>query len=493
MLSTQRDPVARQAAMALRAFREVSRGAQREALLDYVPRVSPRYQRPEHLAQLADLLERAHREPLRVLVSVPPRHGKTELLLHSIGWMLRDDPSTQIGYASYNADLARSKSRSARDYAKRAGVDLREDATALGEWLTPQGGGLRASGAGGTWTGHGLRVLIVDDPFKDRAEAESGLIRDARWEWLTSSALTRLEPDGSAFIVQARWHEDDLIGRCLREREKFDATNGAEGEPWVHINFQAIDDITGAALWPDVWPVHKLLRRRAIVGEYDWSALFQGRPRPRDAKPFGTEPARYERRDLAGKRVAVSCDVAGTSKTRSNWTVVKVFAYWWVKHDVLGDLLCMEYLEIHRWQEEIPEGAQRLLDLQKRWATPFIVEASGIGAALVQTIRRLAPSLDITPIYPHQDKYLRSQAYSGAWKSGRVFYPYVGENVAESIAVHKAFTGTNDPVDDDVDAGAHGYNWAFEQGPFYDLDLGNAGEDNNDFDVDYRFGDQRGF
>ena len=464
----------------------------RESLLDYVPRVSPRFQRPEHLERLALLLEQAHREPLRVLVSVPPRHGKTELLLHSIGWLLREDPTTRVGYAGYNADIATSKSRFARDYALRAGVDLREDATALREWLTPQGGGLLAAGAGGTWTGHGLRVLMVDDSFKDRAEAESALIRDARWDWLTSSALTRLEPDGSAFIVNARWHEDDLIGRCLKERDKFIATNGAEGENWIHINLQAIDDITGAALWPELWPVHKLVRRRAIVGEYDWSSLFQGRPRPRDAKPFGRDPARYERLDLAGKRIGIAVDVAGTKKTRSNWTVAVVFAYWWELSEEFGDQLWLDVIEIHRWQEEIPEVSRRLQGIQKRWNVPLIVEASGLGKAVPQTLRDNNAALDITEVYPTTDKYLRSQAYSGAWKGGRVRAPYALENLTEFISVHKAFTGADDPVDDDVDAGAHAFNWAHDQGPFYDSDLGDSG-DNNDFEQDLRFGDQRGF
>jgi phage terminase large subunit-like protein len=463
----------------------------RESLLDFIPRVSPRFRRPEHLAPLANVLERAHREPLRVLVSTPPRHAKTETILHGIAYMLEDDPRTMVGYVSYQADLARSKSRAARDYARAAGVPQRSDADALQEWLTTHGGGMRAAGMGGPLTGQGMRVLIIDDPTKNRQEAESALIRQRNWDWFTSTALTRLEPDGSVIVCHTRWHEDDLIGRCLKQKELWDATNGADGENWIHINLQAIDDTTGLALWPEQWPLKKLNRKRSAIGEYDWSSLYQGRSRPRDSKPFGTDPARYERRDLTGKRIAIACDIAGTSKTRSNWTVVNVFVYWWVVHEELGDLLCIEYLEIHRWQEEIPEGTQRLFDLQKRWAIPFIVEASGLGAAVVQTLRKLAPALDITPVYPHADKYLRSQAYSAAWKSGRIFYPHVGENVAESIAVHKAFTGMSDPIDDDVDAGAHGYNWAFDQGPFYDSIVEPTQE--TDFEDDYRFGDQRGY
>jgi hypothetical protein len=153
---------------------------------------------------------------VRACVSVPPRHAKTETVLHGIAWLLRRHPDWPVAYVSYAADIARSKSRQARDYAARAGVTLRDDSAALHEWRTPAGGGLLATGVGGPLTGHGVRLLIVDDPFKNRSEADSPTVRETVHGWFTSTAMTRVEPGGSVLVVHTRWHPDDLIGRLLR-------------------------------------------------------------------------------------------------------------------------------------------------------------------------------------------------------------------------------------------------------------------------------------
>jgi phage terminase large subunit-like protein len=476
-----------------RAVLEAPEGEEARGLLDFIPHVSPRFKRPEHLRPLIELLERAHQEPLRVLVSVPPRHGKTEAVLHSLAYILQDDPTALLGYVSYEASLARSKSRSARDYAQTTGIVLREDASSLQEWLTPEGGGLRAGGIGGPLTGHGFRVLVIDDPIKNRVEAESGLIRQRNYDWLTSTAMTRLEPDGSMIIVHTRWHEDDLIGRCLKQTELYHATNGAEGELWVHINLQAIDDDTGKALWPERWPKEKLLRRKAASGEYDWASLYQGRPRPKDSKPFGRLPATYERLDLTGKRLVIGGDCAATRSTRANWSVAVVYAYWWELDEVHGDQLFFDWVEVVRLQDEVPKVAAEFGELQKRVPADFVVEGSGVGKGVAQTMRALNPKLELVEVTAVADKYLRAQLYAQAWQAGRVRIPaYQAPGLHEFVSVHRAFTGLNDPADDDVDAGAHAFNHAMAAGPFYDTVSQQQAEDDDDTDG-YRFGDQRGF
>jgi hypothetical protein len=219
---------------------------------------------------LLSLFERVETEPLRECLSVPPRHGKTETVLHGIARLLARHPDWTIAYVSYAADIARSKSRQIRDYAAAAGVDLRQDSKALHEWRTPQGGGVLATGVGGPLTGHGVRLIVVDDPFKNRQDADSALIRERTWQWFTSTAMTRVEPGGSALIVHTRWHRDDLIGRCERH----------EDVRW-HVTALAALDPRGRALWPERWPESELLKRRAEVGEYDWDSLFQQEPKAR--------------------------------------------------------------------------------------------------------------------------------------------------------------------------------------------------------------------
>ena len=245
------------------------------SLAEFVPRVSPAFAAPHHLAPLLDALEGVERASQRVCVSVPPRHGKTELVLHGIARLLVRHPEWTIAYVSYSADLARSKSRQIRDYAQRAGVRIRGDSNAMHEWRTPQGGGVLATGVGGPLTGHGVKLLVVDDPFKNRQEADSALIRERTYNWFTSTAMTRVEPGGSAAVVHTRWHRDDLIGRLERD----------EDQEWQVTALPAIDS-RGRALWPERWPVSELERRRTEVGEYDWASLFQQRPTVRKGLVF---------------------------------------------------------------------------------------------------------------------------------------------------------------------------------------------------------------
>jgi predicted phage terminase large subunit-like protein len=456
---TQAQRTDRIIAMALEVFGGAAQ--EREPLLDFIPKTTPRIAgrvtvRPEHLKRLIDVLQRAHREPLRVLVSVPPRHAKTETVLHAIAWILRDDPSALLAYIGYGADFARSKSRSARDYAVKASVVLREDANALHEWLTPQGGGLRSGGIGGPLNGLGFRVIVVDDPIKNRQDAESGLIRQRNWDWFTSTAMTRLEPSGSMIVVHTRWHEDDLIGRCLKEREKYDETNGVEGEPWVHINLQAIDDESGEALWPEVWPLDKLLRKKASVGEYDWASLYQGQPRPRGSKVF-QEPTRYEGSpSTAGKRIVIGVDVAGTAKTTANFTVALVFAC-----SGYGDTMTADIIDGIRIQATIPDVCRQLEKLQAQYSgAPLVVENAGIGKAVPQVLRDVNPKLRIVEVEPKGDKFTRAQPYAAAWNAGRIRLPKTSSWAPPVVRTHTDFTGVNDACDDDVDAGGHAWNYA---------------------------------
>lgn len=245
------------------------------SLYDFVPRVTPSFSAPRHLAPLVDLLDRVEQEPVRACVSVPPRHSKTETVLHGVARILARHPDWAVAYVSYAADIARSKSRQLRDYAARAGVVLREDSSALHEWRTPQGGGLLATGIGGPLTGHGVRLLVVDDPFKNRQDADSPAIRERASQWFTSTAMTRVEPGGSVLVVHTRWHRDDLIGRLERD----------EDVAWQVVNMPALD-ASERPLWPERWPREALLSRRAEVGEHDWQSLYQGHPVARKGRIY---------------------------------------------------------------------------------------------------------------------------------------------------------------------------------------------------------------
>ncbi len=167
-------------------------------LLEYIAELSPRYVPPRHLAQFIARLERARLEPLRLVVSLPPRHAKTETILHGGAWHLAQDPGMQIVYASYAARLAEKKSRKMRELAHRAGVPIAGDASSRSDWRTGiADGGVWATGVEGALTGEGADLVIVDDPHKDRVSAESAVQRQAVFDWFNDVVMTRLEPGAS--------------------------------------------------------------------------------------------------------------------------------------------------------------------------------------------------------------------------------------------------------------------------------------------------------
>lgn len=126
----------------------------------------------------------------------------------------------------------------------------------------------------------GGNILIVDDPFKDRAEADSPTIRRKVWEWYTSTLYTRLTPVGGILVINTRWHQDDLSGRLL------ESARMGEGDQWKLINFPAIAETdedyrkTGEALHPERYPLEQLLAIRKAIGTRDWEALYQQHPTP---------------------------------------------------------------------------------------------------------------------------------------------------------------------------------------------------------------------
>lgn len=391
---------------------------------------------------------------MRAVVSVPPGHFKTETILHAIARWLRRRPSDSIAYVSYAADVAHSKSRLARDYARRAGVQLRDDSSAVHEWRTPQGGGLIATGVGGPLTGQRARLLVVDDPFANREEAESALIRQRRHEWFTSTALTRMTSDGAAIVVHTRWHPDDLAGRLGKGK----LPDGSQGPPWEVVNLAAITERDGIeyALAPQHWPLEVLRERRSNVGEYDWASLFQGQPRPRGGSLF-RDPARYTRPDIEGARIKIACDPAASSSTYSDYSVIAVAAFRGTGAAMHGDLL-----EVWRGQVEVPALVRELRAMAAKWNAPVHVESVGGFKAVPQMLRELAPGLKVVEVKPAADKFIRAQPAAQAWNEGRYRVPVDAPWVAPLLSEVLAFTGVSDPHDDQVDALAHCWNAASE-------------------------------
>lgn len=219
----------------------------------------------------------------RLMLFLPPRHGKSEMVtVRYSAWSLERDPRTRVAIAAYGQTLAEKFSRKVRSLV-RTRMTISDERTASADWETGSGGGLRAVGVGGGITGQGVDLLIIDDPVKSRAEAESLAYRDRVWDWYTDDLFTRQEPGARIVLIMTRWHEDDLAGRILMSD---DAPN------WEVISLPAeaeagdpIGREVGAPLCPDRYDLDALAERRSVLGR-SYYALFQQRPMPAEGGMF---------------------------------------------------------------------------------------------------------------------------------------------------------------------------------------------------------------
>ena len=266
---------------------EIKAALARRSLLRFTEYTNPLYTRAQHHAQIAAKLEAVERGEIdRLMIFMPPRHGKSELASKRFpAWCLGRDPMRQIIAASYNSDLANDFGRNVRNLVAEPefgqvfpGVSLAPDSQAANRMNTNHGGTYVAAGVGTAVTGRGAHIALIDDPFKDREEADSERRRDLVWDWYRSTLYTRLMPGGAIVLIQTRWHEDDLAGRLLEQ----------EPDQWEVLELPAISD-SGNALWPEWYPLDALLRIKATVGPREWSALYQQRPQPDEGTFFRRE------------------------------------------------------------------------------------------------------------------------------------------------------------------------------------------------------------
>jgi len=272
----------------------------RKNLMDFCIVTDPRYTPNWHHIRIAkelELVEQGKND--RLMLFLPPRHGKSELASVKFpAWYLGRNPDSEIITASYSSDLSIDFSKKVRnlvdssEYCEIFNTRLAKDSRASDRWNTSGQGSFVASGVGGSITGRGANILIIDDPIKNRLEASSDTIRNKIYDWYTSTAFTRLEKGGAVIIIMTRWHDDDLAGRLLEIAKK-------TGEKWRVVNFPAIatEDEQyrkiGEPLWKDKYDLGALERIRQSIGPRDWTSLYMQEPIDAGTATFTQEMFRY--------------------------------------------------------------------------------------------------------------------------------------------------------------------------------------------------------
>ncbi|MFP4528533.1 MAG: terminase large subunit domain-containing protein, partial [Candidatus Kapaibacterium sp.] len=240
-----------------------------------------RYKRPRHIEYLEKKLVQVYNGEIdRLIITMPPRHGKSELTSKYFpAWWLLNNPAARIILVSYESQFASRWSMAAKEIYRRfrPGDMLKIDQQDY--WLTPAGGFMNAIGVGGAITGKGADLIIVDDPVKNDEQALSGTYRNKTFSFFNSTLYTRLEPGGRIVIIQTRWHKDDLAGRLL------EAAQSGDGDKWDVVNLPAIADgdcvlgrEAGEALWPERFSLENIDKIKKQLGSYWFSALYQQDP-----------------------------------------------------------------------------------------------------------------------------------------------------------------------------------------------------------------------
>jgi hypothetical protein len=352
--------------------------------------VDENYMVPWHVdiltRKLQEVYERVkNNETVRLIIDMPPRHGKSETATKKFpAWVLGKSPDFPIIVTSYSQDLATDFGRQTRDimnsgnYQSVFDTRLTPDQKAKAKWVTEKGGGYTAAGIEGSITGRGFKIGIIDDPFKNRQDAETLLMRDKVWTFYKSVFTTRQEGTGNAIIViNTRWHKDDLVGRLLEKQAEDEANHEEYYDKWEILKFPAIaeeDEFidgeqtreSGDPLWPEKYPLAKLLSIKNTVGLYEWTAQYQQEPISSETKEFSKEWFDYynEQRDIKNKvlKSHTLVDLAISEKTKADNSVVRTISKCptepniYLREETAGKMDPLQVIDAIFWHYEAYRG-----------------------------------------------------------------------------------------------------------------------------------------
>lgn len=454
-----------------RARRELLRRNAQQSLASFVLYTYPTYQMGWFHREICETLEQfladvAAKKSPRLILTAPPRSGKSELTSRRFpAYAFGRYPDLQIIATSYGADLSQRFNRDVQRiidddvyrqvfpettlYGKNVRTTVNGSYIRTSDLFEIVGhkGAYRSCGVGGGITGTGADILVIDDPVKDRASANSTTIRNAIWDWYTSTAYTRLSPGGGVVVMQTRWHQDDLVGRLI------DHMHGDDGDTWTVINYPAVAEQEephrhiGEALHPERYPLEALNRIRAAVGERDWAALYQQHPVPDGGGLFkDVWIQHYRDADLPARfdRLLMSWDMTFKDSAGSDYVVGQV----WGRKGAAFYLL-----DQVRAQMDFAKTLHAFVEMANKWpaVTRKLVEDKANGPAIISMLRKQVSG--IIPITPKESKEARASAVSALWEAHNVYLPHPDEHpwVAREF-IPELLSFPSGAHDDQVDA-----------------------------------------
>ena len=446
----------------------VKREKAQKSFMAFVHEMWPGFIHGRHHALMAKKFEEIAEGKLkRLIINMPPRHTKSEFASNMLpAWFLGKYPDKKVIQTSNTADLAVGFGRKVRNlvdseqYAKIfPNVALRADSKAAGRWATNHNGDYFAIGVGGTVTGKGADLLIIDDPHSEqeaRLAQSDPTVFDNVYEWYTSGPRQRLQPGGAIIIVMTRWSDKDLTGRVLK----------SDNTDWELIELPAIMP-SGNPLWPEFWSLSELEALKEELPPYKWNAQYQ-------QKPTGEEGAivkrdwwkRWERdRPPRCEYIIQSWDTAFTKSQRADYSACTTWGVFYKDEDEQDVNIIL--LDAFKDKMEFPALKAKAKEMYDEWEPDScIIEAKAAGAPLIHELRRMGVYVqDYTPTRGN-DKFVRLNSVTDLFSSGKVWAPETrwADEVIEEMARFP-----NAEHDDLVDSSVQAL-MRFRQGGFLRLD-----------------------
>ena len=453
--------------------RALEREKAQESFMAYIKMMWPGFVGGRHHAIMAKKFEAIANGTLkRLIINMPPRHTKSEFASYLLpSWFLGKYPNKKIIQCSNTADLAVGFGRKVRNLVDSEqyatvfpDVSLRQDSKAAGRWATNQNGEYFAIGVGGTVTGKGADLLIIDDPHSEQEAAlASGdpTVFDRVYEWYTSGPRQRLQPGGAIVIVMTRWAEKDLTGRVMKDAAMRDSS-----DEWEVIEFPAILP-SGNPLWPEFWSFKELSALREDLPPVNWNAQYQQAPTGEEGALVkrewwkmweGEDPPRCE-------YIIQSWDTAFTKNTRSDYSACTTWGVFHLNEN--PEDIHIILLDAFQKRMEFPELKEKALSHYREWEPDTcIIEAKAAGAPLIFELRAMGIYVqDYTPVRGN-DKFVRLNSVTDLFSSGKVWAP---ETRWASEVIEQMASFPNGDHDDLVDSSTQAL-IRFRQGGFLRLE-----------------------
>lgn len=453
-------------------------------LLAFVMRYEPNYKAGwvhkvicEKLMRFSEAVCRG--ESPRLMITMPPRHGKSLLASQYFpAWHMGNHPEHEFINTSYAQSLQMDFSRKIQELVRSPdyallfdGLQIKKHHEAVERWGLADkagvrtGGGLLAAGVGGPIMGRGAHILIIDDPVKNREEAESITIREGAKSWFGSTAYTRLAPGAGVLIIQTRWHDDDLSGWLLSEMREAEIEMRESGEwpedadRWEVIDFPAMATHDekyrrkGEALHSDRYPLKSLRKIKRTLAPRDWAALYQQNPQVEEGAYFAKKMIRYYTSNPPKYMdIYAAGDLAISKKEQADFCVFVI-----VGVDAAENIYFLDEYRGRGWDTD--KIISVMFEIHEKWhPRRFGVEHGHISMAMDAPLNRRIREekrydLHIEELKPgKKDKELRARAIQGLMGHGKVLWPqgalWVDEHLNELLRF------PNGVKDDRVDADA---------------------------------------